>query len=89
MTEGWVNIRGVDLDKLYERTADLEAAQKNAIADAVETQRQYTAKLELALREITANTYGTELINSDAENNEILGRHLVRFQKIAREALST
>jgi hypothetical protein len=45
-------------------------------------------KLESALREIAANTYGTEPCNSDAENNEILGGHLVRFQNIAREALA-
>ncbi len=50
--------------------------------------RARNAELEAALREIAANTYGTELTNSDAENNEILGRHLSRFQQIARKALS-
>ena len=49
---------------------------------------QRIAKLESALGKIAADTYGTELCNSDAENNEILGAHLVRFQKIARDALA-
>lgn len=44
-------------------------------------------KLREALEKIAAPTYGTELCNSDVENNEILARHHFINQKIAREAL--
>lgn len=45
------------------------------------------AELEAALREIARPTYGTEINDTDAERASILGRHLVRFQRIALEAL--
>lgn len=43
--------------------------------------------LEAALREIARPTYGTEINDTDAERADLLGRHLVRFQRIALEAL--
>lgn len=39
-----------------------------------------------ALQAISKNTYGTELSNSDAENNEILAEHFFIHQNIARKA---
>jgi hypothetical protein len=44
-------------------------------------------KYKLALEEICKPTYGTELCNTDEENNEILARHYSIYRNIAREAL--
>jgi len=41
-----------------------------------------------ALESISANTYGTELCNTDEENNEILASHYFVHQNIGREALA-
>ncbi len=54
----------------------LEAAQKRIL------------ELEEALKEIAKVTYGTELCNSDEENNAILAPWVFRYQEIARKALS-
>jgi hypothetical protein len=44
-------------------------------------------KLREALEQIATTTYGTELCNSDDENNEILAKHHFINQGIARDAL--
>ena len=77
-----------DIAKRHRPGRPMEDELEDDIARHVIALEARIAKLEAALREIAANTYGTELCNSDAKNNEILGRHLVRFQKIAREALA-
>lgn len=46
------------------------------------------AYLELTLRTISADTYGTEIMDTDEQRAEVLGRHLRRLQSIAREALT-
>lgn len=45
------------------------------------------AELEAALNEIASPTYGTEMHDTDAERADVYWGHIVRFQKIAREAL--
>jgi hypothetical protein len=40
-----------------------------------------------ALKTISGNTYGTEICNSDEENNEILAQHFFVHQGIARKAV--
>ena len=95
--------RAEELDAAWNAATDTQRLSMNRMswfgADTVTYYEETPSKLELkaaariekleaALGEIAANTYGTELTNSDAENNDILGRHLVRFQKIAREALA-
>ena len=42
-----------------------------------------------ALKTMSSVTYGTELCNSDEENNEILANNFFRHQKIAEEALQS
>jgi hypothetical protein len=44
-------------------------------------------KAKAALEDIAAPTYGTELINTKEENNEILARHHFSNQATARAAL--
>lgn len=41
-----------------------------------------------ALEEISKVTYGTELCNSNEENNSILAPRVFQYQRIAREALT-
>jgi hypothetical protein len=45
------------------------------------------AELKEALEKIAAVTYGTELCNTDEENNEILASHFFYHQRIARKVL--
>jgi hypothetical protein len=40
------------------------------------------------IKKISKNTYGTEVCNTDEENNEILAQHFFYHQNIAREALA-
>lgn len=40
-----------------------------------------------ALGKIAKPTYGTELCNSQEENNEIMARYTFGYQEIARQAL--
>jgi predicted nucleotide-binding protein (sugar kinase/HSP70/actin superfamily) len=66
--------------------ADLRHSLHISKAQAAEKD-QRIAGLEMALREIARPTYGTEINDTDAERADILGRCLVRFQRIAHEAL--
>lgn len=56
----------------------------------VEGNKELKARCERyrgALEVVAKPTYGTELCNSDEENNEILDHHLFINQRIARQAL--
>ena len=44
-------------------------------------------QLEVALEEIMKPSYGTELCNTDEENNEILANHWRRHWEIAHKAV--
>jgi hypothetical protein len=55
-----------------------------------EREKELEAKLQMAvegLRECCKVTYGTELCNTDEENNEILARHFFALQKSASQTL--
>lgn len=54
------------------------------LAEAQEEIKEYREVLEYCCRV----TYGTEFINTDAENNEIIAGHFFNSQKKARETLN-
>lgn len=58
------------------------------LLDKVDELEAENARLLKALQFISAPTYGTELCNTDAENNEILARHHFLSQSVARQALA-
>lgn len=55
--------------------------------DSADSAYDLIQRLRAALEQIAAPTYGTELCNTDEENNEILGHHMFWHQSIARKAL--
>lgn len=46
-------------------------------------------KMREALEQIQKPTYGTEMCNSNGENNSILAPLIFQYQKIARECLTS
>ncbi len=53
-----------------------------------EIYKNLISKMKSALKYVCRVTYGTELINSDEENNEILARHFFNSADTARKTLA-
>ena len=70
--------------ELHERSATMVIPSETDSADAY---RQMWFEMKEALEEICKPTYGTELCNTDEENNEILAAYYSIYLNIARKAL--
>jgi len=76
-----------EVRRLREEIGGLNMVLKECEQDRFEYGEE-NLKLRAALENIARPTYGTELCNSDQENNEIIARHFFDHQRIARNALS-
>lgn len=77
----------MEIDRLQARVKELETLVTFQ-NDAEFLLLGDNADLRAALERIAAPTYGTELCNSDEENNAILAPLVFLYQEIARDALN-
>lgn len=73
-----------------ELKALIDQATRLVVPGEVDTGDAFRKMLSIAvvaLEKISAPTYGTEICNSDEENNKILADHFFLHQRIARQAI--